>query len=170
MPSTAEKLSAEVRNERIIRLWPEGKFFRAYERSAYLFVSQVRAYEVRRSHVQVVGQDVVSIGFPQSVLDTLEMAREQQGDGSVTLQAPAPLDEQAFQQWREGIPMYVRKREPKGSSDEGPQTLAATVYQPVAVESEVAGRIRRFNLADATPMQCMLLLSDLQRMLNRGHG
>ena len=41
MPSINDKLKAEERNERTVRLWPEGMFFKAYERSAYLFVSQV---------------------------------------------------------------------------------------------------------------------------------
>lgn len=71
MPTIKDKLKAEERNERTIRLWPEGTFLKAYERSAYLFVKQVRNYEPRRRYVQAVGQDVVSIGFPQSVLGSL---------------------------------------------------------------------------------------------------
>lgn len=48
MPSIKEKLKLEERNERTVRLWPEGTFFKVYERSAYLFVTQVRVYEPRR--------------------------------------------------------------------------------------------------------------------------
>ena len=46
MPTIKDKLKAEERNERTIRLWPEGTFLKAYERSAYLFVKQVRNYEL----------------------------------------------------------------------------------------------------------------------------
>lgn len=154
MPSIKEKLKFEERNERTVRLWPEGAFYKAYERSAYLFVSQVRSYEVRRLFVKSIGQDVMSIGFPQTVLTSLDMPHEKSADGAVVLQLSTPLDEQQFLLWRDAQAAPI----PNQTSEIKKE------------HADIADRIRRFNLATATPMQCMLFLSELQQILNDDAG
>ena len=151
MPSIIDKLKAEERNERTIRLGPEGTFFKAYERSAYLFVKQVRNYEPRRRYVQAVGQDVVSIGFPQSVLGSLGVDHAPATDGAEIIQLPAALDEQQYLLWRDGIGKENVEMEVKPST---PPT-----------DSPVIKRLRVFNLATATPLDCMLLVHELQNMI-----
>ena len=150
MPSIKDKLKAEERNERTIRLWPEGTFFKAYERSAYLFIKQVRAYEPRRRYIQAVGQDVVSIGFPQTVLETLGVNHAPATDGAEVIQLQTALDEQQFMLWRDEF---------KG--DEEPVAEA----KPDDKSFAVIKRLREFNLATATPMDCMLLVMELQNMI-----
>ena len=154
MPSIKDKLKAEERNERTVRLWPEGTFFKAYERSAYLFVMQVRNYEVRRRFVQAVGQDVVSIGFPQTVLTSLGLQHTSATDGSVEIRLDTPLDEQQYLLWREAQTFPTPDPSPQRGGE----------YVPPMV-SAVADRIRTFNLASATPLDCMLLISELQKMI-----
>lgn len=133
MPSIKDKLEAEERNERTIRLWPEGNSYKAYERSAYLFVKRVRAYEPRRCYVQAVGQDVVSIEFPQSALGSLRIDNAPATDGAEIIQLPATLDERQYMLWREG--------------------------KTEAINLQVIKRLHEFNLATATPIDCMLLVS-----------
>jgi len=158
MPSIKEKLKAEERNERTVRLWPEGTFFKAYERSAYLFVTQVRHYEVRRQFVKAAGQDVVSIGFPQTVLASLGLQHEKNVNGTEEIRLDTPLDEQQYLLWREAQAYPT----PNPSPERGVECVSPVV-------SAVADRIRTFNLATATPMQCMLQLAELQKMLNGSH-
>ena len=58
MPAISEKLKLETANSQTVRLWPEGTFYKVYERSAYLFVTRLRPYEVKRRYVDKVGGDV----------------------------------------------------------------------------------------------------------------
>ena len=51
MPAISEKLKLETANSQTVRLWPEGTFYKVYERSAYLFVTRLRPYEVKRRYV-----------------------------------------------------------------------------------------------------------------------
>ena len=154
MPSINDKLKAEERNERTVRLWPEGMFFKAYERSAYLFVHHVRAYQVQCKYYKVCNGDVVSIGFPQKTLPSLGCVYVENADGTVSIPVDTEIDEQAFQEWK----AYLPKAQPMsvdGSGEEG-------------VEDDVLQLLRQFNLASSTPMEAMLFVSDLQRMLKKG--
>lgn len=173
MPSIKEKLKFEERNERTVRLWPEGAFYKAYERSAYLFVSQIRQYELRRRYVDAVGQDVVSTGFPQSVLSKLGVSASDD-DGVKTIRMDTPIDEQQYLLWRDAVPLSTAQ--PKVAPQSAPQLASvpepAKPQEPLieGAEQEVVSRIRDFNLASATPLDCMLLLSELQKMLADEQG
>lgn len=160
MPSIKDKLTLEERNERTIHLWPEGKFFKAYERSAYLFVTHVKSYEVRCRYVDVAGCDVLHIGFPQSVIDSMELRPNKEDNGSVTLQMKTALDEQQYLLWREA----------HKSATEGNETLRRTEAPRSSVTSSevhaVISRLRTFNLASSTPLDCLLLVSELQKMIS----
>ena len=161
MPSIKEKLKAEVGNERTIRLWPEGTFYKAYERSAYLFVKQVRPYQVRKRYVDVVAQNVVSVGFPQSVLKSLGVNSHSERDGSVTFGVDTPLDEQQYLQWYDDIQPTDKVRVQPSAPEKG----AVVDENITGSTSFILRRLREFNLANATPTQCLLLVSELQNML-----
>ena len=176
MPSIKDKLKAEERNERTVRLWPEGTFFKAYERSAYLFVTQVRQYEVRRQFVKAAGQDVISIGFPQTVLASLGLQHEKNVNGTEEIRLDTPLDEQQFLLWREAQDYPTPDPSPKRDgelmvcAEDAGDPLPSEGRGRGGVITSVVDRIRRFNLATATPMQCMLFLSKLQQILNDDAG
>ncbi len=159
MPTIKEKLNYEQHNECTIRLWPEGGFYKAYERSAHLFVTCVRPYAVRRKYYKVVGRDVVETGFPQSVLARLGMDVVEH-QGAMLLKVDSCIDEQSYRIWHESVPLQVTATAPR------PERAVAAVQQPMAqLEHQVAERIRQLNMADMTPMQCMVLLSELSRLL-----
>ncbi len=161
MPSIKEKLKAEVRNDRTVRLWPEGTFYKAYERSAYLFVNQVRQYEVRKRYVDVVGQNVVSIGFPQTVLKSLGVTTQTEPDGAVTFRVDTPIDEQQYLLWYDDIQPTDKVRVQPSAPEKG----AGVDKNITGSTSFILRRLREFNLANATPTQCLLLVSELQNML-----
>lgn len=167
MPSIKDKLKAEEHNECTVRLWPEGTFYKAYERSAYLFVKQVRPYEVRKRYVHTVGSDVISIGFPQSVLDKLDLTHAAATDGAEVLKLPAFIDEQQYLLWRDDIetdkPAAPIQAVAQSAPLQLPQGMAAT-------DTAVVRRLREFDLANATPMQCMILVSELQTQLKQTPG
>ena len=169
MPSIIDKLKAEERNERTIRLWPDGYGYKAYERSAYLFVQQVRNYHASRRYVDAAGQDVVSIKFPKSVVEQLQLNSKTENDGTVTIRMDSALDEQQFLLWRDDLPLTEMKRKaviksvPAAVMPEA--AVAPAVPPPAPAYSDVEARLRSFNLAAATPLDCMLLVNELQKML-----
>lgn len=158
MATILEKLKQEERNTRMIILWPEGSFYKGYEKSAFLFVTHLRPYEVQRRFVKLAGCEVASIGFPQTVLTSLGKEYEKRTDGSVVIQLDAVVDEQKYLLWAEGAQ--------HGGQTSAPTALREPVTQGPAPRAEqLARRISEFNLASATPMQCMLFVAELQKML-----
>jgi len=192
MPNINDKLKIEERNERTVRLWPEGMYFKAYERSAYLFVNKLKDYHPCRSYVILAERDVVSIKFPQTVLETLGVNHQKADDGSVVIKFDTVIDEQQFLLWREALPLSeAKKKSPKKKAVEKVDENQEDVNQvdrlrdpeqghkPVPLihpapdsapspEQEVADRIRGLNLESATPMECMLLLIELKKRLSHG--
>ena len=165
MPSITDKLKAEEHNECTVRLWPEGSFYKAYERSAYLFVTHVRHYEVRKRYIQAAGSDVVSVGFPQSVLGKLGVTHATATDGAEVIKLSASVDEQQYLQWRDRTD--AEKPEPAAAT--AAPVAAGTAALTVA-EKAVIAKLRDFNLASATPLQCMMLLSELKSELSKGRS
>ena len=161
MASINEILASEAKTNHSVRLFREGSlFFRAYERSAYLFVHHVRMYEIHHKYFKVCNNDVVWLGFPQKSLPSLGCQYVENADGTVSLPVEVEIDEQQFQQWKseqishQKLPVMDVPFTTKTDKD----------------EAEVLQRLRTFNLAGSTPMETMLFVSELQRMLNKGKG
>ena len=161
MASINEILASEAKTNHSVRLFREGSlFFRAYERSAYLFVHHVRMYEIHHKYFKVCNSDVVWLGFPQKSLPSLGCQYVENADGTVSIPVEVEIDEQQFQQWKseqishQKLPVMDVPFTTKTDKD----------------EAEVLQRLRTFNLAGSTPMETMLFVSELQRMLNKGKG
>ncbi len=161
MASINEILASEAKTNHSVRLFREGSlFFRAYERSAYLFVHHVRMYEIHHKYFKVCNNDVVWLGFPQKSLPSLGCQYVENADGTVSIPVEVEIDEQQFQQWKseqishQKLPVMDVPFTTKTDKD----------------EAEVLQRLRTFNLAGSTPMETMLFVSELQRMLNKGKG
>ena len=161
MASINEILASEAKTNHSVRLFREGSlFFRAYERSAYLFVHHVRMYEIHHKYFKVCNNDVVWLGFPQKSLPSLGCQYVENADGTVSIPVEVEIDEQQFQQWKsEQI-----------SHQKLPVMDVPFTTKTAKDEAEVLQRLRTFNLAGSTPMETMLFVSELQRMLNKGKG
>ena len=161
MASINEILASEAKTNHSVRLFREGSlFFRAYERSAYLFVHHVRMYEIHHKYFKVCNNDVVWLGFPQKSLPSLGCQYVENADGTVSILVEVEIDEQQFQQWK---------------SEQISHQKLLVMDVPFTTktdkdEAEVLQRLRTFNLAGSTPMETMLFVSELQRMLNKGKG
>ncbi len=154
MSTIKEKLDIERHNVQTIKLWAEGTFYVAYERSAYLFTIHVKQYKVRYRYVKAAQQDVVSIGFNKLVLPTLPYDVTACDDGSMMITVDTHIDEQDYEIWRTKVLNQ--------------DTVDATINQEIqrsSAENEVITHIRSLNMADMTPMQCMVLLAELQKKL-----
>lgn len=52
------KLRYESENANVVHLWLEGMFWKAYERSAYLFVRRISGYKPYKEFVRSVGGEI----------------------------------------------------------------------------------------------------------------
>jgi len=66
----SEIVKREKDNKDIV-LHKEGLFWRAYEYSAYCFVTNIKSYNVLHKFYKNIGQDIVYIGFPGSYYDKI---------------------------------------------------------------------------------------------------
>lgn len=113
MSNLQEILKTESENIDKIHFYREGVFYKAYERSAYVFVTRIKPFMVKRLFVKCVNQEVVSIGFPTNSLRSYFAAdkiTEKDNEAEVILDtAIVPAD---FEKWREGIAMTPAKEMP----------------------------------------------------------
>lgn len=107
--TTAEKLSMTSRAAAhgSIILFREGNFMKAYDESAFLFVSHLKPYQVNRSFVKTVGKEVYSLGFPylstEKILSGTVWRNALDGTIEVDLPAGATFDGDGYAQWRDGV-------------------------------------------------------------------
>ena len=172
-------MDAERGNADRIILYREGLFRKAYERSAYALCTQVHPLKTTKRFLKVVGGEMVSVGFPQSgdakFIGGLE--RVEETEERLVLKAPARIDPQGFEAWKKTLPLQPPRAAPKtpapvpapkeGGSDGGERKEGeATAVMPA--ERVVAERLRLFDLAGRTPMECMLFVAELKKRLAEG--
>ena len=174
MASIKDILTSETKTDHSIRLYRDGSlFYKAYERSAFLFVNHVRVYDIHHQYYKGCNFDAVWVAIQQSTLPSLGCQYIENADGTVTIPVEAEIDEQQFQQWKSehlshkklpgmDIPFSAIPSPPPSSP---PATQAADKD-----EAEVLQRLRAYNLAGSTPMETMVFVSELQRMLSKGKG
>jgi hypothetical protein len=139
-----------------VKLYLEGVFWVAYEQSAYWFM-QKKSYKTTRKHIKLLGRDIVCLGFPKSVLE--DFLKTEQAISSHTtddkycvISLKEPLDMVLFEEWKSGLPQH--------KSDRGVAVLPQDTAGQTLVE-----RLKAFSIADSTPVECMIFLSEIKRLL-----
>ena len=69
MPTKLEIFAAEQANDGKIILYPEGMFYKAYEKSAFLLCTRVHPFKVSARPLKGLEEPLVSVGFPFSSLE-----------------------------------------------------------------------------------------------------
>ena len=128
----------------------EGMFWHLYERSAFLFVRQVKPLKATRRFIKAAGQHIIRVGLPEGSLDSAIGGYERLVDtpDRVEVKSPVAVDEETFRGWKEGIK---------------PAVSAAAPNHPEAGSIETA--LREFDLANSTPMDCLHFVSRLKLLL-----
>ncbi len=98
-----EIIEFEETNTGVIRLYLEGSFYKAYERSAFAFCTRIKDYKVLRKESKTLGRDILYVGFPMTALDrTLGNAMTKKVDEVVIdVVLSYPISESEFLQWRD---------------------------------------------------------------------
>ena len=149
-----EKLQRECADK--VHLYKEGAFWVAYEQSAYL-VSQVKTLKPTKKFIKTVNKEVVSVGFPTSSLGSVTLhfvLKEERGDYNLIFEASESVSESDFLQWKENIALKISST-----------SVAVPVVNPVCLPKEtlLLEKLKSFKLLQATPLQCVCFLEELQR-------
>jgi len=76
---TEDILSIEESGENRINLVRDRLFWQAWNRSAFLFVNNIKKYQVHKRFVQKVSQEVAWLGFPKTALNGIEKIARAKG-------------------------------------------------------------------------------------------
>lgn len=181
-------VATEETNTDSIHLFREGLFYRAYQHSAFQFITHVRNFKAVRKDYKAVGQSVVLLGFPSARFGELfpdagvvEVIEEGQ---HIRVSVP-PLDPRAYAIWFRDVPcLPVKPRKPavvKPSSEPSETDFAVdSVPIPTPVPAAPSGdvpltmygllrEIQDFSIERSSPLECMLFLSSIQTKL-KGNG
>lgn len=152
---------------RIIRLYADGSFYRAYEWSAWLCCLFMRAFKVTKRHIQSVDADMTYIGFPQTSWEKFRIEGstvEKSGEKDIVMQLPESLfnEEQInnmpaeYEAWKTSIPLV----EPK-EKDKTPPSLA---QHPVSLTG-IMRKVLEWQVEQHSPIESMLFLADVKKQL-----
>ena len=141
-------------------------FYKAYEKSAYLFVKHIKPFLLKKRFVKSVNQEVVSIGFPTNSLQSyFEKDKIQEKEGMAEVMLNVSVDSIVFDEWRKNIELTPERT--KGQKDTSTPSVSLTSGSGTIIENEnsVIMRIRTFPMESKTPLDCMMFLSELKKML-----
>lgn len=171
MNTISHILSIECTNTQHIYLYREGIFLKAYERSAYAFVTGVQSFRVKKRFVKNVNKEIVSIGFPsEGLYKHFAKEKVKEVENRTEIELEQGIDLAAFEQWKQGVELIIEKvKSPPPSPTTSAVVPGAVSIVPVVPsslsEQEVLMKIRVFPIEGKTPMECMLFLSELKRIL-----
>lgn len=158
----------EFEIQRVIHLFQEGSFYRAYEWSAWLMCKFFHDFKVTHRHMKGVEQSVALIGFPVTSLSKWlpqDIERHDVSDKHITFTLPEDVfvdlgDEEkadAFTEWKSGHPIV--EKQPKRLTDK------STEQPPVMSLSMIAQRIMSFPLEAKSPLECYQFLSEIKQQI-----
>jgi hypothetical protein len=140
-----------------IKIYREGAFWVAYEQSAFYFAQQ-KGYKPTKKFVKCVDSEVVSIGFPNSALEELKNTVFLKNGISITsedenfkiLRLEKEIVKEEFETWKTDISVKSANAEVQN-------------FEPLpTAEIQVIEKIKKFDLANATPMQCLNFVAELK--------
>lgn len=153
-------IAQESTNTCSIILFREGIFWRAYERSAFLFTKHIKPYQLTKKYFKNVESEVVFCGFPNTTLDELlakvcdkEIFKE---DDTIRIAGFEKVENEVFNVWKNGIPIAVKESEPEYSVNDNSYNSKEVVLQS----------LRNFRVANSTPLECQQFLMEMQKQLD----
>jgi len=158
-----EKLKKENSNNNTICLYKEGMFYRVYEHSAYLFVINLKEYQLTKKYYKNVKQELVYLGFPQDSFSKIEVICKEQNlsikkeDKQIIINGFANFTEKEFLRWKKEISFRESKQ------------LTGNILSDISakndVENDIIKKIRNFSVVNKTPIECQQFIVELQNEL-----
>lgn len=169
--TTIERIDKENRNTSNLILYAEGIFYKAYERSAYVFHTRINAFRLKVKTLKDLEHPFLTLGFPmtqkEKYLKGLEIVEE--NAEYLIAKLPEPIDLEDFKAWKT---FFVNDTNDKGCEKD--ETLVKdkrdNVNVPVADENskilkEYMKKVLALNMTAMTPMDAFNFLYQLQNNL-----
>lgn len=153
-----EKIIQERTNDNQIYLYKEGIFWKAYNRSAFHFVTLLKVYALKRKHLKNIGEDFVALGFPHSGLAEVLRLSQVAGMAATEEEKIVILTlGRSLEGYADWMDMVVSAK-----SDEDDSRKNAEVDTG---SEELLRELRDFPIARRTPLECQFFLMELQERL-----
>ncbi|MCL1689421.1 hypothetical protein [Elizabethkingia anophelis] len=141
-------------NYHSIQLYKQGVFWVAYEQSAYS-IWEHKGYRVNKKYIKSLKRDVVSLGFPASVLDEIGKIYKQDKLKSSSeyklYMLSQELNKTLFLRWRFNTHTHTHTH----------------THTQLRVTCDLVAKIKSFCLSNKTPLEAYLFLYELQSDLNK---
>lgn len=146
-----------------IVLFKQGLFCKAYETSAWQFCMLIKAYKPVKQYIKKVKKEIVSIGFPVSILENIiNLAKEKgyeikQIDNSTIIRINTGVSfEGSFEEWKNSITVIalVQNNKNYGSTNLSDKRKEAVIE-----------KLKGYSLVNHTPIETMQLVMELQKEL-----
>lgn len=173
MALITEIIGIEDSNDSQIHLFREGLFLRAYQHSAYQFMTTVKSFRAIKKYYKVIDRDVVVLGFPSGRLSELfpngsEITEADPGRHYV-IERP-PLDKKMYDIWFKTVqapPPKSKKTPSQGSfrSFQGQGDQTDLFSEGASGSSEAAVSVVKSNFIEGrfSPASQMLNSSESLR-------
>ena len=150
----SEKIQHNTPNE--IKIYLEGVFWIAYEQSAYYFW-KLKGYKPTKKFVKIVRAEVVSVGFPGSVLEEMGILEkgEKEKKTYIAFEISEAISENEFLEWKKGLTMSMLPLVKTGGN----------MGNVSPSQSSVIEQIKKFDIAIKTPMECAIFLAEIKKKI-----
>lgn len=146
-------------------LFKEGLFYKCYNEDAMVFVQNLKKYKVSVKFVKSVGESVFSIGFPGSVVNTESITFDAIAAAIDATSYYENATDVVFELKNKDLQNYASFKESVMASTNEPLSIINTTA-PTTQTRAIALRIQEYDLANRTPMECMLFIQELKNTLN----
>jgi len=172
-------LKMEEYNTNNCYLTKDGMFWRAYEKSAFWFVKNLKPYLLTKKHFKGINADVVFLGFPDTVLHEILALVEANGylvnkqEKMVTIGGIEIME--GFENWKNEIPYQTPEKpkpllagEPAGKYEtvQGFEAQQSLLRSSEGIAALALARIKSFPIAERTPLECQQFIIELQNTIN----
>ena len=143
-----DKVTLQQQDTTKIFLFKEGVFYKAYNEGAFLLKD--RDYKVVVKHIKSIENEVLSIGFPISVLEKLKENRQiEEYDNYCSLESNIVFSLLLYEEWYQNQITNIKRVDSK-----------------YLEEYNLKDTIKNYPLANKTPMEVFMWVANLQKMIS----
>ena len=144
-----DKVTLQQQDTTKIFIFKEGVFYKAYNEGAFLLKD--KNYKVAIKHIKSIENEVLSIGFPISVLEKLKENRQpEEYDNYCRLQSNIVFSLLLYEEWYQNQIANIKREDSKYLEE---YTLKDT--------------IKNYPLANKTPIEDFIWVAKLQKLISK---
>ncbi len=144
-----DKVTLQQQDTTKIFVFKEGLFYKAYNEGAFLLKD--RDYKVAVKHIKSIENEVLSIGFPISVLEKLKENRQsEEYDNYCSLQSNIVFSLLLYEEWYQNQITNIKR-----------------VDRKYLEEYTLKDTIKNYPLANKTPIEVFIWVAELQKFISK---